>query len=92
MNYKTDFFITPAEITSWLNRLEEKYHILDKNDPENLTTHRIRHYTITHWAELGIPKRVIQYLAGHIEGSNITEEVYIDTSFDFVKNTLSKIS
>lgn len=91
-NYKTDFFVTPAEITSWLNRLEEKYHILDKNDPENLTTHRIRHFTITHWAELGIPKRVIQYLAGHIEGSNITEEVYIDTSFDFVKNTLSKIS
>lgn len=91
-NYKTDFFVTPSEITSWLNRLEEKYHILDKNDPENLTTHRIRHYTITHWAELGIPKRVIQYLAGHIEGSNITEEVYIDTSFDFVKNTLSKIS
>lgn len=91
-NYEKDFFVTPSEINSWLDRLESKYHILDKDDKENLTTHRIRHYTITHWAELGIPKRVIQYLAGHIEGSDITEDVYIDTSFDFVKNTLSKIS
>lgn len=91
-NYEKDFFVTPSEINSWLDRLEAKYHILDKDDKENLTTHRIRHYTITHWAELGIPKRVIQYLAGHIEGSDITEDVYIDTSFDFVKNTLSKIS
>ena len=43
-------------------------------------------------AEIGIPKRVIQYLAGHVEGSSITDEVYIETSFDFVKNTLCKIS
>lgn len=91
-NYKKDFFVTPSEINSWLDRLEAKYHILDKDDEENLTTHRIRHYTITHWAELGIPKRVIQYLAGHIEGSEITESVYIETSFDFVKSTLCKIS
>lgn len=91
-DYKNDSFISPKEINSWLDRLEAKYHILDKDDEENLTTHRIRHYTITHWAELGIPKRVIQYLAGHVEGSDITEDVYIDTSFDFVKDTLCKIS
>ena len=91
-NYEKDFFVTPSEINSWLDRLEAKYHILDKDDKENLTTHRMRHYTITRWAELGIPKRVIQYLAGHVEGSDITEDVYIDTSFDFVKNTLCKIS
>ena len=59
---------------------------------ENLTTHRIRHYAITHWSKLGIPKKVIQYLAGHVEGSNITEDVYIHTSFEFVKDTLCKIS
>lgn len=91
-NYEKDFFVTPSEINSWLDRLEAKYHILDKDDEEKLTTHRIRHYAITHWAELGIPKRVIQYLAGHVEGSDITDDVYIDTSFDFVKNTLCKIS
>lgn len=91
-NYEKDFFVTPSEINSWLDRLEAKYHILDTDDKENLTTHRIRHYAITHWAELGIPKRVIQYLAGHVEGSDITEDVYIDTPFDFVKSTLCKIS
>ena len=91
-DYKNDSFISPKEINSWLYRLEEKYHILDKDDEENLTTHRIRHYAITHWSELGIPKRVIQYLAGHIEGSTITDEVYIETSFDFVKDTLCKMS
>ncbi len=91
-DYEKDFFVTPSEINSWLDRLEAKYHILDKDDKENLTTHRIRHYAITHWAELGIPKRVIQYLAGHVDGSDITDDVYIDTPFDFVKSTLCKIS
>lgn len=91
-DYEKDSFVTPFEINSWLSRLEAKYHILDEDDEEKLTTHRMRHYAITYWAELGIPQRVIQYLAGHIEGSSITENVYIDTSFNFVKNTLSKIS
>ena len=48
----------------------------------------MRHYTITYWSEIGIPRRVIQYLAGHVEGSDITDDIYIDTSFDFVKSTL----
>lgn len=91
-DYKNDTFISPKEINCWLSRLESKYNILDKEDKENLTTHRIRHYAITHWAEMGIPKRVIQYLAGHVDGSTITENVYIETSFDFVKSTLCKIS
>jgi len=91
-DYEKDSFITPKELSSWLSRLEAKYHILDKEDEENLTTHRMRHYAITHWAELGIPKKVIQYLAGHIEGSAITDDIYIETSFDFVKSTLCKIS
>ena len=91
-DYQKDCFITPVEINSWLSRLETKYHILDEDDDEKLTTHRMRHYAITYWSELGIPQRVIQYLAGHIEGSTITENVYIDTSFSFVKNTLNKIS
>lgn len=91
-DYKNDTFISPKELNSWLDRLEAKYHILDKEDTENLTTHRMRHYAITYWSELGIPQKVIQYLAGHVEGSTITDEVYIDTSFDFVKDTLCKIS
>lgn len=89
---KNDTFITPVEINSYLDRLEAKYHILDKDDKEKLTTHRMRHYAITHWMELGIPMNVIQYLAGHVEGSNITNDVYIDVSFDFVKKSLNKVS
>ena len=91
-DYKNDSFITPKELNSWLDRLEAKYHILDKEDKENLTTHRMRHYTITYWSEIGIPRRVIQYLAGHVEGSDITDDIYIDTSFDFVKSTLCKMT
>lgn len=91
-DYEKNTFITPSEINSYLNRIEKKYHILDKDDEENLTSHRMRHYAITYWMELGIPMNVIQYLAGHVEGSNITNDVYINTSFDFVEKVLSKIS
>lgn len=91
-DYEKDFFITPSEIKSYLDRIEQKYHILDKDDSEKLTSHRMRHYAITHWMELGLPINVIQYLAGHVEGSSVTSDVYINTSFDFVKNTLNKIS
>lgn len=34
----------------------------------------------------------IQYLAGHVEGSDITETVYIDTSLEFVEKEIGKIS
>lgn len=89
---KNDTFITPNEVNSWLKRIDKKYNIHDENDKENITTHRLRHYALTYWRELGIPVEVIQYLAGHVEGSDITSEVYIDTSFNFVKQTLEKIS
>lgn len=87
-DYDNDAFVTPSQINSWLNRINKKYHICEGS----LSTHRLRHNAITHWMELGMPMEVIQYLAGHIEGSDITSKVYIDTSFDFVKNTVSKIS
>jgi len=87
-DYDNQFFITPSEINSWLYRITKKYKISTQRIP----THRLRHYAITHWSELGIPLNVIQYLAGHVEGSSITSDVYIDTSFDYIKNTLSKIS
>ncbi len=91
-DYKKDTFVTPVEINSYLDRIEAKYHILDKTDNEKLSSHRMRHYAITHWREIGIPKDIIQYLAGHVEGSDVTDDVYIDISFDFVKKTLNKIS
>lgn len=83
---KKDTFITPSEINSWLLRLNKKYNICKGN----LTTHRIRHTAISFWNELGIPLPVIQYLAGHVEGSDITQESYIDISTDYVINMLSQ--
>lgn len=87
-DYEDNFFVTPNEIDSWLDRLNLKYRICEGS----LTSHRLRHYSITHWRELGIPLEVIQYLAGHKDGSTITSEVYIDTSFDFVQKVLDGIS
>ena len=34
--------------------------------------------------------KAIQYLAGHIEGSSITDNVYIDNSPEFAFNELTK--
>lgn len=91
-DYEKDTFVTPSEINSWLKRIDEKYNIRDENDKENITTHRLRHYALTHWKEIGIDLSAIQYLAGHVEGSDITEGVYIDTSFDFAKEQVLKVS
>lgn len=91
-DYEKNTFITPGEINSYLDRIEDKYHILDEDDEEKLSSHRMRHFAITYWMEMGLPMNVIQYLAGHVEGSDITEAVYINTTFDFVRETLSKIS
>lgn len=87
-DYEKNTFITPGEINSWLDRLNEKYKISN----QRLATHRLRHYTLTHWKELGMDLSAIQYLAGHVEGSSITQDVYIDTSLKFVENEIKKIS
>lgn len=85
-NDKTNTFVTPTEINAWLRRLNEKYKIT----AENLTTHRLRHTALTQWKELGLDLSVIQYLAGHTNGSNITSEVYINISEDYINNELKK--
>ena len=87
-DYKKNTFVTPGEINSWLKRLNAKYHICTSE----LTTHRLRHTALTHWKEIGIDLSAIQYLAGHVEGSDITENVYIETSLDFVKKQIANIS
>ena len=86
-DYKNNKFISPSEVNSWLNRLNKKYQITNNE----LTTHRLRHTAITNWKELNIDISVIQYLAGHIDGSSITSKVYIDTRKNFIDEQLSKI-
>ena len=86
-DYTNNDFVTPSEINSWLLRLNEKYKICKSS----LSSHRLRHTALTHWRNKGIPMSVIQYLAGHVEGSKITQDVYIDTSIEYVEDELKKI-
>lgn len=88
-NYKKNTFITPNEINSWLARINKKYNICEGP----LATHRIRHTVATYWYYVeNIPLSAIQYFAGHIEGSSITEDVYIDTNLENVRKVLEKIN
>ena len=86
-DYVKNTFITPSEINSWLYRLNKKYNICK----DKLTTHRLRHTALTYWNEKDIPLRVIQYLAGHVEGSDITDDVYIDINLNYIKNKLKDV-
>ncbi len=86
-DYEDNTFITPSEVNAWLNRINVKYKITN----ENLSTHRLRHTAITYWKTIGIPLDVIQHLAGHVEGSSVTEDVYIDITEEYVCNELEKI-
>ena len=86
-DYKNNNFISDVEINSWLRRINKKYHISSKN----LHNHRLRHDRITQWYESGMSIEAIQYLAGHVEGSAITQGTYIDVSKDYAFKELKKI-
>ena len=86
-NYEKNTFITTSEINSWLRRINEKYNISKKS----LHNHRLRHDRITQWKEQHMELNAIQYLAGHIEGSEITEKHYIDTSKNFAFKEYQKV-
>lgn len=86
-DYEKDTFITPQEVNSWLHRINNKYKISKK-----LHNHKLRHTRITRWKEQGMDLSAIQYLAGHIEGSSITDEVYIDTTKEYASKQLDKIN
>ncbi len=85
-NYKDNTFITPKEVNAWLRRINEKYNI-----SKTLHNHRLRHTRITRWKEAGLDMKAIQYLAGHVEGSEITDKVYIDVSEEFAFEQLNKV-
>ena len=87
-DYEKNTFITPGEVNSWLKQINAKYKI----SKLELTTHRLRHTALILWKERGIDLSAIQYLAWHVDGSDITEGVYIETSLDFVKKQVAKIS
>ena len=85
-DYNNNTFISGSEINSWLDRINKKYKISSKK----IHNHRLRHDRITQWKEAGMDMEAIQYLAGHVEGSNITSDVYIDVSQEYAFNELKK--
>lgn len=85
-DYENNTFVEGKEINSWLDRLNKKYKISDKK----LHNHRLRHDRITQWKESGIDMKAIQYLAGHVEGSDVTDD-YIDISQKYAFNEFEKI-
>ncbi len=87
-NYTKNTFISDKEVNAWLRRINTKYKICQGT----LHNHRLRHDRITQWKESGMDMEAIQYLAGHIEGSNITETVYIDVSEEFAFKEYKKIN
>ena len=84
-DYESNTFINPKEVNAWLRRLNAKYKI-----SKTLHNHKLRHTRITRWKEAGMDLNAIQYLAGHVEGSEITNKVYIDVSESFAFEQLEK--
>jgi hypothetical protein len=84
-DYEKNTFVSPKEVNAWLRRLNTKYKI-----SKTLHNHRLRHTRITRWKEQGVDMNAIQYLAGHVEGSEITDKVYIDVSEEFAFEQLEK--
>lgn len=85
-DYKNNCLITYKEINSWLKRLNSKYKITNKS----LSSHILRHTRITRLREANVPLPVIQYTVGQIEGSDVTDEVYVTISLDFATEELKK--
>lgn len=78
-DYTHNTFVSARRVNDWLELINKKYNISNKE----LHNHRLRHDRITQWKESGMDMSAIQYLAGHVEGSDITDDVYIDVSKDF---------
>ena len=87
-DYKKNTFINAKEVNAWLRRINKKYNISDKS----LHNHRLRHDRITQWKEIGMDMKAIQYLAGHVEGSTITDDVYIDISQEYAFEQYKKVN
>lgn len=84
-DYEENRFVSEQNVNTWLKRINKKYNISKKE----LHNHRLRHDRITQWKESGMDMKAIQYLAGHVEGSDITDN-YIDVSHEFAVSELKK--
>lgn len=86
-DYEKNTFITPKQVNAWLRRINKKYNI----SKDSLHNHRLRHDGLTQWIEAGVDLRAVQYFAGHVEGSNVTNDVYIDISQEYAFQQFEKV-
>ena len=86
-DYEKNTFVSRGEVNSWLDRINNKYKIT----PKSLSSHVLRHTRITRWKEIGIDHKVIQYWAGHVEGSNITNDTYFSLQEEFLQKEAAKL-
>ena len=84
-DYQKNTFISDKEINAWLRIINEKYHIANKKQHK----HRLRQDRITQWKESNMDMKAIQYLAGHIEDSKVTDD-YIDISQEYAFKEFEK--
>ena len=87
-DYKKNTFVSYQEINSWLRRINEKYKITTRS----LSSHVLRHTRITEMRKYGMDMKAIQYLVGHVEGSDITDRIYTDLTPEFLNKELKKIN
>ena len=86
-DYTKNTFISGSEVNSWLTRINEKFKITDKR----FSTHVLRHTRITRWKEQGIDMAVIQYWAGHVDGSSMTMGTYFSLQEEFIEKEYKKL-
>ena len=87
-DYENNTFICDREVNAWLRRINSKYKICKGS----LHNHRLRHDRITHWRECGMDMKAIQYFAGHVNGSDVTDKVYIDISPEYAFEEYKKVN
>ena len=84
-NTRTQTYITPNEVNSYLSRINKKYNI-----SERLTSHMLRHTYITRLHECGVDTLVIQKIVGHVENSRITNDTYVTLTQDYIISQMNK--
>ena len=78
-DYEKNTFITPIEINSFLQRLNEKYKICN-----HIHTHMLRHTFATRCIEAGMSAKVLQKNLGHSK-IDVTLNIYTDVFEKFNK-------
>ena len=81
-----DTYITPAEINSYLKRLNKK-----ENITSNLHTHMLRHTYATRCIESGMQAKALQKILGH-KKIQTTLDTYTSVFKEFSENELEKVT